>query len=153
MNNIKSRKSNNRRSNGFSRNSGSLRPRQRQNNNGKKKAVSSIDPNTLIKKAIPSQQVVFTPSRSFDQMPIHAKLKANILRKGFSNPTQIQDETLEHLTAGRDLLGVANTGTGKTAAFFIPIIDRLLQSPNRFTTLVVVPTHQLDLKQFLPAFY
>ena len=129
----------------FPRNNGSGNSFNRRSS-PKKKAVSNIDPNMLIKKAINIEQVVFTPSRSFDQMPINQKLKANIDKKGFTNPTKIQDETLEYLIDGRDLLGVANTGTGKTAAFLIPIIERLLNSQKPFKSLIVVPTRELALQ-------
>lgn len=111
-----------------------------------KKAASGIDPNLLIKKAVITTKVVFTPSQTFDQLPIHDKLKANLVKKGFFNPTKIQEDTLEHLIAGRDLLGVANTGTGKTGAFLIPIIERLLHSTQPFKSLVVLPTRELALQ-------
>jgi ATP-dependent RNA helicase RhlE len=112
-----------------------------------KKKISSIkDPNMLVKKAIFENEMVFKPSRTFNQMPIHNKIKANLARKGFSIPTQIQDSTLEYLISGRNLIGVANTGTGKTAAFLIPIIERLLQYSRPFTSLVVVPTRELALQ-------
>lgn len=117
----------------------------KQRNNRKK--VSSIkDPNMLVKKAILKEEFVYTATRSFNQMPINEKIKANLTRKGFSEPTQIQDETLEYLISGRNLMGIANTGTGKTAAFLIPIIERLLQNSESFTSLVVVPTRELALQ-------
>ncbi len=79
-------------------------------------------------------------------MPINEKIKTNITKKGFVEPTQIQDKTLEYLISGRNLMGIANTGTGKTAAFLIPIIERLLQNSKPFTSLVVVPTRELALQ-------
>lgn len=142
MSNIKTRKRGN---SSFSRNNGSANFAHR-GNNRKKKAISSIDPNMLIKKALSTEDVVFIPTRSFDQMPIHKKLKANLVKKGFANPTRIQDETLEYLISGRDLLGVANTGTGKTGAFLIPIIEQLLNTSQPFKSLVVVPTRELALQ-------
>lgn len=142
MNTIKNKR---RRNSGFSKPNGSSRHNQRRNG-GRKKATSSIDPNSLIKKAVKKEQVEFKPSRSFEQMPLDVNLKHNLLLKGFANPTQIQDETLEHLIEGRDLLGVANTGTGKTGAFLIPIIEQLLNKSKSFTTLVVVPTRELALQ-------
>jgi len=135
------------RNSGFSGNTKiSNRPSRAGNGNTRKKAVSSLDPNKLIKKAVPQETVVYTPSRSFDQMPLSANLRANLYSKGFKNPTQIQNETLEHLLGGRDLLGVANTGTGKTGAFLIPIIEQWLSSNGKFQALVVVPTRELALQ-------
>jgi ATP-dependent RNA helicase RhlE len=117
----------------------------KQRNNRKK--VSSIkDPNLLVKKAILKEESIYAATRSFDEMPINEKIKINLTRKGFSEPTQIQDETLEYLISGRNLMGIANTGTGKTAAFLIPIIERLLENPESFTSLVVVPTRELALQ-------
>ena len=117
----------------------------KQRNNRKK--VSSIkDPNLLVKKAILKEESIYAATRSFDEMPINEKIKINLTRKGFSEPTQIQDETLEYLISGRNLMGIANTGTGKTAAFLIPIIERLLRNTESFTSLVVVPTRELALQ-------
>lgn len=128
----------------FRKNGGSTNTQR--TNNRKKKAVSTLDPNLLIKKAAFREQESYTPSRTFDQMPVHERLKRNIAKKGFAHPTQIQDKTLEHLVGGRDLLGVANTGTGKTGAFLIPIIEQMLQPSGTFTSLVVVPTRELALQ-------
>ncbi|MDH5603118.1 MAG: DEAD/DEAH box helicase [Cyclobacteriaceae bacterium] len=112
----------------------------------KAKAVSSIDPNRLIKKGQSVEEVKYISSRTFLEMPLDRRLQANIVNKGFKSPTKIQDDTLEHLINGRDLLGVANTGTGKTGAFLLPIIQRLLTSQESFTSLVIVPTRELALQ-------
>lgn len=150
MNNTKTRQSGNRSfqsspgfRNGNSRNLGATNGRKA---NNKKKAVSTIDPNMLIRKATSTEHTEFIPSRSFDQMPLDNRLKANITRKGFTNPTRIQQESYEYLVGGRDMLGVANTGTGKTGAFLIPIIEQLLKASKPFTTLVVLPTRELALQ-------
>lgn len=119
----------------------------RRKRNGRKPAVSTIDPAMLVKKAVNTTvKPAFEASRTFDEMPININLKANLAGRGFKKPTQIQDETLEHLLEGKDLIGVANTGTGKTGAFLIPVIDQLLRSSKPFITLVVVPTRELALQ-------
>ena len=114
----------------------------------KRRAVSTIDPQMLINKPETDIQesVDFIPSHSFKEMPIDVNLKVNLLNKGFINPTQIQEETFKHLIAGTDLIGIANTGTGKTGAFLIPIIHKLLTAPRSFQSLVVVPTRELALQ-------
>ncbi len=112
----------------------------------KKKAVSTIDPRQLVNRAMDIEEKVFVPTRTFDEMPLHHKLKKNLQEKGFAKPTQIQDETLEKLIKGRDLVGIANTGTGKTGAFLIPIIEQLLNTHNPFTSLVILPTRELALQ-------
>lgn len=142
MNNIRTNKTGNREN--TRKNSFQQRGYRKRNNKTK---ISSIkDPNVLVKKAIHEEEIVYTPSRSFNQMPIHKKIKVNLAKKGFTMPTQIQDKTLEHLISERNLIGIANTGTGKTAAFLIPIIERLLRNSKPFTSLVVVPTRELALQ-------
>jgi ATP-dependent RNA helicase RhlE len=144
MNTIRTKR---KRNNGYSVNNNfSTRPSGAGNGKMRKKAISNLDPNKLIKKAAPKKDVAYTSSRSFDQMPLSANLRANLYSKGFKNPTQIQNETLEHLLGGRDLLGVANTGTGKTGAFLIPIIEQWLSGSEKFQALVVVPTRELALQ-------
>jgi len=142
MNYIKTRKTGTRNNAGKN----SYRQRGHRQNNNKRKISSIKDPNMLIKKSIFEEEIVYKPSRSFNQMPIHQKIKTNLAIKGFDKPTHIQDSTLEHLLSGRNLIGVANTGTGKTAAFLVPIIEQLLNSSKPFTSLVVVPTRELALQ-------
>lgn len=107
---------------------------------------SSVDVSLLTQKAIPQEVKAFEPTRTFAQMPLQAELKAAIARKGFEFPTEIQDKTLESLLEGRDLLGIAQTGTGKTGAFLIPLINRLLEQGRNFQTLVLVPTRELAVQ-------
>ncbi len=107
---------------------------------------SSVDVNLLTQKAIPQTVVEYIPTRTFSEMPLHSSLRSAIAKKGFQHPTEIQDKTLESLLDGRDLLGIARTGTGKTGAFLIPIINRLLDSGRNFQTLVMVPTRELAVQ-------
>jgi len=141
MNVIKSRR---RKTRNFS-NRGTSSGFKRRGKKGKNKA-SVIDPRQLIKEAVITEQTKFTPAQSFDQTPVNFKLKANLKTKGYILPTQIQQETLEPLLAGRDLVGVAETGTGKTGAFLIPIIEKLLNDPHQNNSLIVVPTRELALQ-------
>lgn len=141
MNNIKSRKRKNR---NFSQRTGVAGFKHRRNR--AKKNTATIDPRRLIKPALVTELTEFSPSQSFDQMPIDFKLKANLRTKGYTYPTQIQQETLEFLNHGRDLVGVASTGTGKTAAFLIPIINQLLNKGRNNKALIVVPTRELALQ-------
>lgn len=105
---------------------------------------SNIDPLELIKKAQPTEIVDYVAERTISELPIAHKLKNNLLDKGFEKPSEIQDKSLESLLDGRDILGIAQTGTGKTAAFLIPIIDKLLREDKPFhQALIVVPTREL----------
>ncbi len=81
----------------------------------------------------------------FEQYRILPEIKRAIAEQGFRKPTDIQYKVLPKVLAGEDILGIAQTGTGKTAAFVIPILH-LLASEKKFKTLrclVMVPTHEL----------
>lgn len=107
----------------------------------------SVNPDLLTRKASePVEVIKYQPTRNFNEMPLHQRLLENIEKKGFTDPTEIQDRTLESLMDRRDLLGIAQTGTGKTGAFLIPIIDRLLREDNSFQTLVLLPTRELAVQ-------
>ena len=108
---------------------------------GRKK--STLDPTLLIRKANGKEVKEYISERVYDQMPISPNLKECLHKKGFKRPTEIQDKTLEALMAGRDMLGIAQTGTGKTGAFLIPIIEKLLENRRKSYALVVVPTREL----------
>eukprot|EP00914_Ancora_sagittata_P033158 GHVO01066917.1.p1 GENE.GHVO01066917.1~~GHVO01066917.1.p1 ORF type:complete len:389 (+),score=57.58 GHVO01066917.1:26-1192(+) len=62
---------------------------------------------------------------------------------GWKSPTLIQAKVMEHALAGRDLIGLAETGSGKTGAFMLPIVHKLLETPRRFFALVLSPTREL----------
>lgn len=109
------------------------------------KTKSNLDHRLLVKAAIPLHEVVYIPQRTFEDMPIHTRLKAAIRKKGYTLPTEIQDKTLEQLITGADLMGIAKTGTGKTGAFLIPLIHRMLEGA-QITTLVMVPTRELAVQ-------
>jgi len=108
--------------------------------------VSTLNPELLVKKAVQLDQIEYVPTRKFNDMDLNSKLKSNIRHKGYSAPTQIQDECIELLVKGKNLVGIAKTGTGKTAAFLIPIIEQLLRGGDNFQSLIVVPTRELALQ-------
>jgi len=124
-----------------SQNRGGGRGRQ-----GGGRKFSTLDPQMFIKKAVASKEVKYEASRTFEDMPISRSLLTSLTKKGFSHPTEIQDKTYETLMEGHDLMGLAQTGTGKTGAFLIPIIEKLLQNNQRSYALVVVPTRELALQ-------
>ena len=76
------------------------------------------DISKFINKAVVTEEVPnFKPEHSFLDFKIEESLKGNILKKGYTNPTPIQDRAVPHILVGQDVVGIANTGTGKTAAF------------------------------------
>ncbi len=81
---------------------------------------------------------------SFKQFKFKPQIATNISNCGYEHPTPIQDKAIPKVMAGRDLLGLAQTGTGKTAAFALPIIQKLLDGPRgKVRVLVVAPTREL----------
>ena len=83
------------------------------------------------------------PSHSFDTLGISPVLLKAVVDAGYTEPTAIQREAIPLILSGRDIIGLAQTGTGKTAAFTLPIADRLLNGPNRMRALVLTPTREL----------
>ncbi len=81
---------------------------------------------------------------SFDHFRFDPKIAAGIQARGFVAPTPIQAQAIPKVLEGRDVLGLAQTGTGKTAAFALPILQRLLHGPRgRVRALVLAPTREL----------
>jgi ATP-dependent RNA helicase RhlE len=80
----------------------------------------------------------------FNSLGLHADLIKGIRELGFSRPTPIQGDAIPPAMAGKDLLACAMTGSGKTAAFLLPILHRLMERPRRTTrALVLTPTREL----------
>src|SRR5690606_29589355 len=71
------------------------------------------------------------------------QLQNNLSHLGYEAPTPIQDQAIGHGMAGKDVLGIANTGTGKTAAFLLPLIERVLKNPKHETVLIIAPVREL----------
>jgi len=81
---------------------------------------------------------------SFEQFAFHPFIKAGISAAGYVTPTPIQGRTIQPVLDGRDVLGLAQTGTGKTAAFVLPILQRLMRGPRgRLRALILSPTREL----------
>ena len=84
----------------------------------------------------------------FKSLNLHPSILNALEKKGYETPTPIQAQAIPHLLEGKDLLGIAQTGTGKTAAFGLPIINRLAKNkvkarPARMRTLILTPTREL----------
>jgi ATP-dependent RNA helicase RhlE len=85
---------------------------------------------------------------SFENLNIMAPLQQALAKEGYTTPTPIQMQAIPHLLQGKDLMGIAQTGTGKTAAFVLPILQRMSQdpkvpSPGAPRVLVLAPTREL----------
>lgn len=104
-----------------------------------------LDPKLFIRKA--SDIVALTAeeidnSVSFNDYNIDEKLKRNIAEHGYTTPTPIQLKAIPEILSGRDIIGMANTGTGKTAAFLITLINKAYLDHNQ-KVLIVAPTREL----------
>lgn len=112
---------------------------------GPKNNKLAIHPTRYVKAANPAQTGDYTAQNDFSDFAIHPLLKNNIAVKGYKIPSEIQDKTIALGLSGRDVVGVANTGTGKTAAFAIPILNRLMHERD-LRALIIAPTHELALQ-------
>jgi len=124
----------------------STNKRKQHSRGNSRRKKSTLDPQLLVKKAVISEQKEFVSKREYCSMPIHQKLRDALAIKGYVKPTEIQDKTLEALLDKRDLLGIAQTGTGKTGAFLIPIINQLIENKSNPFAIVVVPTRELAIQ-------
>ncbi len=81
---------------------------------------------------------------NFEQFSFDQRIVARIKAIGYTTPTPIQQQAIPMVLKGRDVMGLAQTGTGKTAAFMLPILQRLTQGPlRRVRALIIVPTREL----------
>ena len=122
------------------------RPASRGRGNGGGRS-QYIDPSMFVRKAeeISVDEVVYEPTISFEDMELAELLKNNIAYHGYKAPMPIQDKAIKPILEGRDVIGIANTGSGKTAAFLIPLLNKLFTKPDE-RALIVVPTRELGLQ-------
>lgn len=87
----------------------------------------------------------FVPIHAFSSFAIIEELKRNIVKRGYGFPTPIQDQAIPQILLGRDVVGIANTGTGKTAAFLIPLINKVFLDRSQ-KVLIIAPTRELAVQ-------
>lgn len=85
---------------------------------------------------------VKSPVIKFSDFVLDQKILTNVEKAGLVEPTPIQGHTIPSILEGRDVIGIANTGTGKTAAFVLPILHKVLQQPGE-RALIMAPTREL----------
>ncbi len=98
-----------------------------------------------------SKYLFDTQLMTFAQFELNEQLLSTLQKAAFSVPTPIQEQSIPHILAGRDIFGCAQTGTGKTAAFALPVIQHLTQksitgNQRKIRTLVLAPTRELALQ-------
>lgn len=107
---------------------------------GNKKEV--INPAKFVKAACPAKEAEYVAENKFSDFDVAPILKKNIVSRGFKEPSPIQDQSIPKGLEGRDVIGVANTGTGKTMAFAIPVLDKLLKN-TQSRVIIMAPTREL----------
>lgn len=114
--------------------------------NRKKSTPKAIDPSKFINKgAVALEEAPFVPQHLFADFGFDAKLLGNVQKHGYESPTPIQDQVIPVVLTGRDVIGLANTGTGKTAAFLLPVMHRIIAGQSR-RCLIVAPTRELAVQ-------
>ncbi len=107
------------------------------------RAIKKFDPSHLIKKIEEhTAPATYIPKNTFSDFLIEPQIKENIIHKGYINPTPIQDEAIPVLLEGKDIIASAGTGTGKTAAFLIPLINNVVTKKTKHV-LIIAPTREL----------
>jgi ATP-dependent RNA helicase RhlE len=101
-----------------------------------------IDPSLFINKAKVVEEVVYTPKHTFKDFGLPTLLERNLEHKKYVTPSPIQDQAIPVGMAGTDIIGIANTGTGKTAAFLLPLIAKIVTN-REHKVLVLAPTREL----------
>lgn len=116
----------------------------RRNNSGRRSSGQAINPSQFIKaaKVNDEQTVQYEPKHTFADFDMHPLLHANIAEKGYEIPSPIQDQAIPAALNGHNVVGLANTGTGKTAAFALPLLHRLMLDKSS-RALIVAPTREL----------
>jgi superfamily II DNA/RNA helicase len=124
----------------FSHSRNSFRPSK------KRGSSDRIDVSRFISKAtVAEKEEVYTPTHTFNDFAISAQLKSAIAKRNYIYPSPIQDQAIPHALLGRDMLGIANTGTGKTAAFLIPLIEKVLKNKKE-KVIILAPTRELAIQ-------
>jgi superfamily II DNA/RNA helicase len=111
--------------------------------NNRKPMKSTIDARRFVASAVErTPEAAYTAKYRFADFPISDIIKDNLAKKGYETPSPIQDQSIMPALEGKDVLGMASTGTGKTAAFAIPLLHQLIEDPTK-SALIIAPTREL----------
>ncbi len=113
---------------------------------GRRSSSQAVNSSLYVNKAVELIDQVQEPiTHQFKDFSLNSIILERVTARGYTVPTPIQDKTIPLIIAGRDVIGMADTGTGKTAAFLLPLINKCLISPTE-KTLVIVPTRELAVQ-------
>lgn len=114
--------------------------------NGRRRGGENIDISRFVKKAIDTPEAKITAAvNKFSDFGFVPQLEKNIATMHFASPTPVQDQSIGHVMAGKDLIGLANTGTGKTGVFLWPMINKAYKDCNQ-KVLIIAPTRELAVQ-------
>lgn len=109
-------------------------------------AGAYIPPSRYVQAAqAPEQKVAYQAKHAFSDFGLESQLLSNVESRGYTVPTPIQDQAIMPLMAGKDVIGIANTGTGKTAAFLLPLLNKVFLAPTQ-GVLILAPTRELAVQ-------
>ncbi len=108
---------------------------------------STADISKFVRKASDQKVEVAMPEikHVFDDFKFSKEVNNNLISKGYKTPTHIQDQSIQYILDGRDVVGLANTGTGKTGAFLLPLIDKVWKDRKNIV-LILAPTRELAMQ-------
>ena len=124
---------------------GQYRPNRSSNRGRYHRRGPSLNPLMFVKKAVDIIEAPYVPKNNFSDFSLNETVKKNLLARGYIAPTPIQDQAIMPILQGKDLVGLANTGTGKTAAFLLPLITKVSKN-RRQRVLIVTPTRELAVQ-------
>lgn len=117
----------------------------RGNRSNYKPKVLRVDSNRFIKAAKPIEKTQYTPTNAFSDFKVDEIIQRNLVHNNITKPTLIQDKAIPVGLEGRDVIGIANTGTGKTVAFLLPVLHKLMANRGQ-KVLIVAPTRELAIQ-------
>jgi ATP-dependent RNA helicase RhlE len=125
---------------------GSGRPQRGGGGGGGGRKQPTFDPSQFINKnPVEVKEEAYVPKHTFSDFGLHADIVATVTKQGITSPSPIQDQAIPLIMEGKDVIGLAETGTGKTAAFLLPLIQKTLTEKNQ-QTLILTPTRELALQ-------
>lgn len=118
----------------------------RSTSGGSKRKQPTFDPSQFINKnPVEAKTEVYVPKHTFKDFKLGGLIVANVEKLGIETPSPIQDQIIPLITEGKDVIGLAETGTGKTAAFLLPLIEKTAKGKAQ-VTLILTPTRELALQ-------
>jgi superfamily II DNA/RNA helicase len=125
---------------------GAGRPQHGSGNRGSGRKQPSFDPSQFINKnPVAIEEIVYESKHTFNDFGLHPRIAESVISQGIDTPSPIQDQVIPLILEGNDVIGLAETGTGKTAAFLLPLIQKSIARKDQ-QTLILTPTRELALQ-------